>query len=121
MGSGVGWVGDGMNRRKFFNSFGVLIGAASLSPSIFIPKFEPVKWKVQTKEICVINPDWLNAPYEIYFRTMKGMDRVYERAWHPSKELVTEPHLFEMVPMRFYDLSDTTKVVPPYIIQRIKY
>lgn len=35
-----------MTRRGFFNKFGVLLGAASLSPTIFIPRFEPVKWKV---------------------------------------------------------------------------
>jgi hypothetical protein len=34
-----------MNRRNFFGSLGLLVGAASLSPSIFIPKLEPVKWK----------------------------------------------------------------------------
>lgn len=34
-----------MNRRSFFNKFGVLIGAASLSPTIFIPRFEAVRWK----------------------------------------------------------------------------
>lgn len=35
-----------IDRRSFFKSFAALIGAASLSPQIFIPKFEPVKWKV---------------------------------------------------------------------------
>lgn len=34
-----------MNRRSFFNSLAAFAGAASLSPHIFIPKFEPVKWK----------------------------------------------------------------------------
>lgn len=34
-----------MNRRSFFSSIAAFAGAASLSPNIFIPKFEPVKWK----------------------------------------------------------------------------
>lgn len=33
-------------RRSFFRSLGLLAGAASVSPTIFIPKFEPVRWKV---------------------------------------------------------------------------
>ena len=35
-----------MNRRSFFNTIARVAAAASLSPTIFIPKFEPVKWKV---------------------------------------------------------------------------
>lgn len=34
-----------MNRRGFFRSVAALVGAASVSPTIFIPKFEPVHWK----------------------------------------------------------------------------
>jgi hypothetical protein len=34
-----------MNRRRFFTKFGLLASAASMSPTIFIPKFEPVRWK----------------------------------------------------------------------------
>lgn len=33
------------NRRGFFRSLAALVGAASVSPTIFLPKFEPVKWK----------------------------------------------------------------------------
>jgi hypothetical protein len=34
-----------MNRRRFFTSLGLIAGAASVSPQIFIPKFESVRWK----------------------------------------------------------------------------
>lgn len=51
------------NRRSFFKKFGVLLGAASLSPTLFIPKFEPVKWKRNS----IVNPDWKSAPMEIRF------------------------------------------------------
>lgn len=37
-----------MNRRGFFKSLALIGAAASVSPHIFIPKFEPVKWKVWT-------------------------------------------------------------------------
>lgn len=35
-----------MNQRSFFKSLVLIGAAASLSPQIFIPKFEPVRWKV---------------------------------------------------------------------------
>lgn len=35
-----------MNRRGFFSTLGVLLGTAAVAPSIFIPKIEPVVWKV---------------------------------------------------------------------------
>jgi hypothetical protein len=53
-----------MNRRSFFSSVGALIGAASLSPNIFIPKLDPVKWKVGKR---ITNPEWFAAQYECYF------------------------------------------------------
>lgn len=37
-----------MNKRNFFKSLALMAGAASISPQIFIPKFEPVKWKAST-------------------------------------------------------------------------
>jgi hypothetical protein len=40
-----------MNRRGFFTRLGVLVGAASLSPTIFVPKFEAVRWKVVRSEV----------------------------------------------------------------------
>jgi hypothetical protein len=52
-----------MNRRSFFSKFGLLAAAASVSPTIFIPKFEPVKWKVKS----IINPAWVAADYEVHF------------------------------------------------------
>lgn len=33
------------SRRSFFRSLGLLAGAASVSPLVFVPKFEPVRWK----------------------------------------------------------------------------
>lgn len=55
-----------MNRRGFFRSLVLLAGAASVSPTIFIPKFEPVKWKVASPAYW-LNPEWVRAPYEMRF------------------------------------------------------
>lgn len=52
-----------MDRRGFFKSLS-LIGAAAVAPAIFIPKFEPVNWKISR---AVINPDWIHAQREIDF------------------------------------------------------
>ena len=38
-------------RRNFFRSLAALAGAASISPQIFIPKFEPVRWKVAALDL----------------------------------------------------------------------
>jgi hypothetical protein len=35
-----------MNRRGFFSSLAAIVGGVSISPLIFIPKFEPVRWKI---------------------------------------------------------------------------
>lgn len=57
-----------MDRRSFFKSIAVLAGAASLSPSIFIPKFEPVRWKRSSSTIgnfiCVVNQEYVTAEFE---------------------------------------------------------
>lgn len=36
---------DSMNRRKMLKSLATIFGV-SCAPSLFIPKFEPVKWKI---------------------------------------------------------------------------
>jgi hypothetical protein len=53
-----------VNRRGFFKSFGVLAAAASLSPTIFIPKFEPVRWKVI--RMGSENPRWGITEFEVF-------------------------------------------------------
>ena len=58
-----------MNRRSFFSSLAAFAGAASLSPNIFIPKFEPVKWKVRTWRR---NPGWFVAQYKCFIDMPPG-------------------------------------------------
>lgn len=47
------------DRRSFFKSLMLLGAAAAGCPGIFIPKFEPVKWKV----ISSTNPVWSERDY----------------------------------------------------------
>lgn len=46
-----------MNRRGFFNSLGVIIGAAS-APTLFLPRIISPKWIVNPRSIP--NPDFIN-------------------------------------------------------------
>lgn len=90
-----------MNRRGFFKAFSVLGAAASLSPMVFVPKFEPVHWKkiVKLDEWCaVVNPEWINAPYEVEFIGVTDN-------WMPG------------YPPRFMD-QELTSQVAPFIVSR---
>lgn len=52
-----------MNRRSFFRSLTLIGSAASLSPNIFIPKFEPVKWKLTTPDLSFNSRDFTGKWY----------------------------------------------------------
>ena len=54
-----------MNRRGFFKSLGLAIGVAAVAPAVLIPRAsDAFKWK-RASGIWVLNPEWVNAPYEI--------------------------------------------------------
>ena len=55
-----------MNKRSFFKSLAI-IGAATVAPGIFIPKFEPVRWKVVRPVQVILNPEWVKARYQYQF------------------------------------------------------
>lgn len=91
-----------MNRRSFFNTIARVTAAASLSPMIFIPKFAPVKWKVikagspyceqelYGKWKFVVNPEYVNAPYEVGYHCHGGLfvpDGAYKipDAYYPAR------------------------------------
>lgn len=70
-----------MNRRSFFTSAGLLVAGASVG--LFIPKFEPVKWKVEPVRIqWVLNPEYANAPYEMGVVDANG---IYAEHIHPLR------------------------------------
>jgi hypothetical protein len=101
------------DRRSFFKSLALLAAGAAVAPGIFVPKFEPVRWKVQSptytgfavfKKYAVINPAWVNAPYEMAL------------AFHPQA-LSTIPE--NLYPFRWSELDKDGKPIsiPPYIIK----
>lgn len=62
------------NRRSFFKSLALLGAAAASCPGIFIPKFEPVKWKVKP---AVLNPrdyfgGWYFAEFSYIAKPIAG-------------------------------------------------
>lgn len=44
------------------------LAGASSAPGLFLPKFEPVHWKI----IRVPNPQWVTAEYEFYYLDYAG-------------------------------------------------
>jgi len=56
-----------VNQRSFFKSLALLGAAAVGWPGVFVPKFEPVRWKARDGVRAVLNPQWLDAPNEMIF------------------------------------------------------
>lgn len=98
-----------MNRRTFFNSIARVAAAASLSPNIFIPKFEPVKWKVTRPGYYrfILNPEWVNAPYEFGYHMHESIGR-----------FAPPPGFFANMPERMFPYrfnSPDTDPIPPVL------
>lgn len=71
-----------MNRRSFLGkSLAVLAGAVSLSPDIFIPKFEAVRWKQPRKLVLVENPLYQKAEYELFIQCEPNQVRMFKRGF----------------------------------------
>jgi hypothetical protein len=51
-----------LSRRSFFRSLALIGAGVTAAPGIFIPKLEPVVWKVQATR-WVVNPAWVRAEY----------------------------------------------------------
>lgn len=62
-----------MNTRSFIKSLALLSGAAVGCPGIFIPKLEPVRWKVRKlmmadiERACGMHEKWKPLIYEQYY------------------------------------------------------
>lgn len=98
-----------MDRRGFFKSLALMAGAVSVSPTIFIPKFEPVKWKraAQFTHSWAINPEWVNAPFE---------PRLYFGEWtFTFKEMGQPVNPACSFPMRYKFENGVYVEVPPFI------
>lgn len=101
-----------MNRRGFFSRFAVLAAAASLSPTVFIPKFEPVRWKVKRYTKAVINPDWVTARYQFYY---VDMPMIVDRAILPLPD-PGEPDPYWSVRCNKFSPDGKPIFIPPYIL-----
>ncbi len=100
------------DRRGFFKVFGVLAAAASVSPTIFIPRFEPVRWKRRSCLMAVPNPAYETAKYEW---SCVDMPILFDR-----KILVGLEVNGRLYPVRGNALDANGKLVdciPPFILQ----
>jgi hypothetical protein len=70
-----------MKRRNFFNSLAAFAGVASLSPQVFIPKFEPVQWKVILPNTQWIVAQWVGPTPEVFEPREYFLREEYFWAW----------------------------------------
>lgn len=55
-------------RRSFFSTLALGLTGAIIAPSLLLSKSDDrFKWKRAASGVWVINPDYINAPYEIAF------------------------------------------------------
>lgn len=68
------------NRRSFFKSLALLASGAAVAPGIFVPKFEPVRWKV-TPSYTFDPPNYFGKwRWVLYEPGIDGM-------WHKTEEI----------------------------------
>ena len=89
-----------MNRRAFF------LGLASIAPAIFIPKLIKPAWKVirigcpvSNDFICITNPVWEAAEYELAFTPYAHFVKITERlGWGAVRYKEYPDGTFRLVP-----------------------
>ena len=89
------------SRRSFFKSLGALVAGAAIAPQVFIPKADDCfRWK-RHGEIWVVNPEWINAPYELSFIEFPGI-----------------AFAVDSVPFRYAVPDMNSTPIPPYVCRR---
>lgn len=72
-----------MNRRGFLKSLGLALGVA-VAPQVLLSRApDAFKWKRASSGVWVLNPEWVNAPYEIGYWIVepgKLMPIIYNKA-----------------------------------------
>lgn len=91
--------------------------AAAVGASILVPTFKDAhKWKRSAKTgLWVINPEYVNAPYETYFLfNPEALSKLQDNPCHIGKRNVLFPngHLIEPWPPRF---NENLEPVSPFI------
>lgn len=88
------------SRRSFFKSLAMLGASAVGAPGIFIPKFEPVKWKALSPvnaNFHEVNPRWFYGKWQFVQTTYHLTGDV----WVPDDKINFAPYPaspFEVVP-----------------------
>lgn len=105
-----------MNRRSFLS--GLLKGAiaAAAAPQIIT---HGLGLKIPTyREIAMINPEYVNAPFEMRFIWDKNAMQMINGILVPKDSEVDFPGMIrDPYPMRF-STEDAQNPIPPFILQR---
>lgn len=116
-----------MNRRSFFKTLAVAAAGFSVLPSA--TTYARAKWVKQASSgIYVVNPAWVNAPYEVAWFTFEGDPKTITRedmcgyifpkeAGEVTRYPIGPEGAFrvqEMRPLRF-DSLDMKNPIPPII------
>jgi hypothetical protein len=99
-----------VNRRSFFSSLATIGAAVTLAPNVFLPRFATPRWK-RTRQLWVINPEWVNAPYEYVF-TLFGSylvkrPRALDGSFLPIPlDFGKGPRIYDTYPVRMTDAQE---------------
>lgn len=75
-----------MRRRDFISKLATMLSAATGPSVLALEAFDRFKWKAPSgRLVAIINPEWINAPYEIVF------------AWNLNPP---EPWIYSKSPMK---------------------
>lgn len=84
-----------MNRRGFFKTLATAVAGFSILPAA--TTYTRAPWKKSAGSgIWIVNPEWLNAPYEVTF-------------------FVEDHRIIELYPIRYQDPRPGSFCVPPWI------
>lgn len=116
-----------MNRRSFFKSLALIAGAAAAAPQVFVPKFEPVHWRVIKPEpyksfYYEINPEWIAAPYEMAFVSALNSPNFSSLAIEQAQFRRRPPgdeglYALDRLPLRFREENGVLVRVNPFILK----
>lgn len=99
-----------MNRRGFISQLALMLGAASGPGILALKAHDHFRWRAgRGGLIAVINPEWVNAPYEIRF------------LWAPGDFIdAPTPQFIPPYPARFRTVEDALEcqnMIPPFIFR----
>jgi hypothetical protein len=108
-----------LNRRGFISNLALMLGAATGPNILALEALDRFKWKAPAgRLVAVINPEWLEAPYEAAFLSQMREDfrRMIEEKLRPEIIRISNHY-----PMRFRteeDALSNKNCVAPWIEKR---